>query len=518
MTTDAGLEPVTESSGCKQPLRSTIASRIEKPQYTSPKKSYGRVASANYSVKRSPASGSGFNDRPTCQRIQLPVDPFKCHPVHGSFQTSPSLALRSFPETMSTPSVKHEVMPHPAGPHAMDEVAQKVNAMLAATEALKPPGTTTLRPTITGRSRPIRRASSRLFAPFTKAWDRLNSKEGQDPKHASHSRPTRSHSVADRPRPSPKPSQLSQDDHNFSSISTLAVLLNEGQNLSKRKVHEVLSDGILRRYFAKDEELVEDDRLKAEDSSELNQQDDTQLSRDLETSDMHRQTPETIAPETDPFSEEENFFDDLSHGILSTLPVGSSTPRPPRSISLETSRYDQESPSRLVAERSQARVRVQVSSASSGSSKPHNTQLSTSHSGDDTSLCDAVKQICKKHPSPSKGYLEELEVAFRDCYPNKVEQQQRGPVGQIMQPGTRKPILQPQDKNKKIGRRASKSVSETPPDTKQSMILSCGEGSQNQALRPSARLAAPYRPAVPDADEPDELQWPSANQDEPQYF
>lgn len=108
--------------------------------------------------------------RPLTQATASPVDPFKMHPTTG-LKVSSSVPLRSF-ENQEGISKPHISSPREVSSITMckgpDEINEKLSAMLAATEALKP----ATEPTVNSGGSKM----SRIVAKMSTAFGKLNSK------------------------------------------------------------------------------------------------------------------------------------------------------------------------------------------------------------------------------------------------------------------------------------------------------------------------------------------------------
>lgn len=451
------------------------------------------------------------------------LDPFKLHPVNDLKVTSPvalgladaSLANQE-PCGQDTASVE-------AFPNA-DKINQKVHAMLAATNALKPSP-----PLITAPgSKFARVVPSKVMAKVSNAWDRFQTRPSlQDGR-------VRSKTVASL--------EFEHDDRS-SPISTIEIRLNEGDNLNKKKVQQIVGGHLTRKPVA-------DDGKALRSASFID---------DPFTKSVGIRTPPTVESESNtrrgeygdgesivtlmsysPFDSEQGFDNDIEEGILCATPVGSSTPRihvhrsrraspdPIANLDWAKEGYvtifpnrDELTTYRARFEFTHARA-LEITTISINDKKsisiPRQSAYSRSKSMREPNR--KALQWTKKHPSPSKEVLEDLETAFRKYADLKVAATLHDEPNELAESCISfAASLALRDANQIIpnGHSTSKNIQLTnptplkwPQSTPSSSVVGLSQGpclgDKGLRLYPKPRLAPRYRPNLAQADDIDELQ------------
>ncbi|PHH64103.1 hypothetical protein CDD81_4978 [Ophiocordyceps australis] len=380
---------------------------------------------------------------------------------HASFDYSPrSVGLARIPDdedsqrqisasdSTCTASPFHNHAKGITFPHLAktDEINEKVRAMLAATEALKPTNSPTDASCKTSRIAP-----SRMLTKVTNAWERL------------YSRPS-------TPQAKDGNKRLRRGDfseaQNRLSAGSAEEFLGDKNKTSKNKGHH--------------------QRQRASGSS-------------LATNDDVEACPQN--PQS-PFESEKGFEYNLQDRILTEAPIGYSTPR---AQSQDGAGADGSAPEHDLSEM-QVDVAREVKMRQEGATRGQARQLTLKPSQSTRSIrkpmqvhhvlsrhrtspskgCDMVK----KHPSPSKEDLEQLEQAL---------QRHEAPGG---------PVLSVKDKNQMIRRRSS-----TRDVDPLSLPFSCSRP-KSRLQRPSdddvkrrsrIRLGPPFRSVPGRSEELDEL-------------
>ncbi|UNI20676.1 hypothetical protein JDV02_006744 [Purpureocillium takamizusanense] len=321
-----------------------------------------------------------------------------------------------------------------------DEIERKVSAMLAATQALKPK---TPHPKGAAASKVSRMVPS-VLAKMSNAWDRLSSRPAtpESTEAAKIRKEAIRHNV-DGPAlrstthiPAP-PAHISTE--------TTALRRTEGTNLNKRKAQRIPGANMSGKLTSSARKS-----LKTDQAVDVSGGEPTALQppSDLEVWRMFVEMGEAGDParmaahgSDCPFGSEAGFEQNLEDRILNTQPTGSSTPRPgspckSSNASDPKSAYPSEGESlasdvkvnlakvavKLGDDEARATIR-QVDVKQSASVK--GTALA---SGADrrakSNVFDRINAIKgeerqKKHPSPSKQELENLELALQWYLPLK---------------------------------------------------------------------------------------------------
>lgn len=398
-----------------------------------------------------------------------------------------------------------------------DDIQDKVCAMLAATDALKPSFSQPCKSSIPKMSR----MPSRVLARVSSAWDRLQTKSSnsgskprvkltKQPIHEDIDGPLTSHPVFSSPILLKTP-----------LIDAIEIRLNEGDNLNRKKVQQMVGGCVPRKPIANDGKAFRSRRSIDDPFAEpalLHSPSIIENHANLKIMFGSNRTSLLII---DPFEAERGFDSNLEDGVLSSSPVCASTPRihlhrvqtPTMDDSLDgqcsklrTQTSLEKMTTDLTVYQSQEAVSLKKTASQSGHVRPlpNTDRVKVDLMRDKPFLEAGTTKWTKKHPSPSKRDLEELEIAFR-CYS---ELKRRG-IGEEADelaahytPSSR--YLSPRDTNRMMGVREE--------STKSVSVCADQSSARCQTRRQSddpkghqIRLAPLYRPMVPQSDETDEL-------------
>lgn len=364
--------------------------------------------------------------RPLPQSKTLSLDPLKSHPT-TNLKASTSVPLGDVDGNVRYRRAVGADRLAPADTSTdPEDINQKLHAMLAATNALKP---STPQMGNSSASKLTRMVSSRMFAKVSHAWDRLHSKSSfENPRGRDRGEAQVSNELGDGLLNSAFPSPAA-----MSPISTIEIRLNEGDNLNKKKVQRIVGGQVARKPVADDGKSLRSGKSLDDPFAECGRArtPTTFESRLKKESDNDS---DIIPPlPRNPFDSEKGFDNDIEDRILITPPVGSSTPRirveRVSSASLDDSPTMNHSRSTLLQVNSmlcgvqlglgrEELMRAQpleliAMKASEG--RLVNPVTRTRHDvAEMTPNIDAGgSNRVKKHPSPSKEALEDLEMAFR---------------------------------------------------------------------------------------------------------
>ncbi|KAK7424388.1 hypothetical protein QQZ08_008646 [Neonectria magnoliae] len=509
--------------------------RVEKH---SPKSS-GRAPRQNTSTRSRADSNqkrkeSGLQ-RPLPQSKTLCLDPLKFHPTAG-LQASTSVPLRDLDGNVRCRRTAGLGASAGAGePADPEEINQKLHAMLAATDALKP---ATPQVANSSASKLTRMVSSKMFSKVSHAWDRLQSKNSfENAKGRGKVGVQVNNEGDDELARTPLPSPAA-----MSPISTIEIRLNEGDNLNKKKVQRIVGGQVARKPVADDGKSLRsgkslDDPFAEYGGCRTPTTFESRLKMEADND------SDTIPPvPRNPFESEKGFDNDIEDRILSTPPVGSSTPRI-RVEKISTSSPD-ESPTirnlrstHLLSDSLLGGVSLRLGREGLMQARP--LEL-IAMKASERKLVDPVARTrhdlvqmepeidksvstrgVKKHPSPSKEALEDLEMAFRKYTKLKISGVNANEVDELASSFTSvtPPSLTPRDKNRLISNRLSAS------DIQDLVSPSARRGHHRplssspavsfhripraadnvRKLHGEIRLAPPYRPAGVKGDDIDEL-------------
>ncbi|PTB74473.1 hypothetical protein M440DRAFT_1446026 [Trichoderma longibrachiatum ATCC 18648] len=405
-----------------------------------------------------------------------------------------------------------------------DEIQEKVCAMLAATDALKP-SPSQAQSKKSPVSKVTRMTPSRMLAKVSSAWDRWQVKPTGTSAANPHAKLTKQPIRYDPNGPlTSHPVFHSPPVQRSSLIDTIEIRLNEGDNLNRKKVQQMVGGRVARKPVANDGNALRSGRPMDDDPFA-----EPAPYRQPSVVESRAKMKIMLGPSVsslliiDPFEAEKGFESNLEDRILSSSPVCASTPRihlyrvQTPTAGGGVSEHRSKVPTQMDPEKVTTDLSVYPSqeAVSLGKAPDHQAQLRPLPNTDriaigflrDAPSLDACHvKWSKKHPSPSKRDLEELEIAFR-CYS---ELKRRG-IGEEADelaahytPSAR--YLSPRDTNKLMRTREeddpSQSACEAQSPAKSHMRRPTDEARRRQHIR----LAPIYRPAILHSDEIDELQ------------
>ncbi|KAF5532755.1 hypothetical protein FMEXI_12248 [Fusarium mexicanum] len=323
------IPPLDFPSPIKTPLRSLDthprASRMGKH---SPSKAVGivprRAATTGRHRDTSQKRLSTSLQRRHVPTRSLSYDPLKFHPTKD-FAPATSVALDTCDNNARNRVAEGCQIPNIQDRCAGEEITGKLAAMLAATNALKP----LPQQANCSASRFTRMVPSKVRAKVSNAWDRFH------PKAVNHQETQArafSHSGDEQGdgwiRGSLVPTPRSHaSTENASPISNIELRLNEGDNLNKSKVQQIVGGRVNRKPLADDGKSLRNGKLVEDPFSE-------RADRRALTCFENRlnqgsnDDPKTPPPSLyNPFESEKGFDDNIEDRFLNSTPVGSSTPR-----------------------------------------------------------------------------------------------------------------------------------------------------------------------------------------------
>ncbi|KAL7823246.1 hypothetical protein V8C26DRAFT_418360 [Trichoderma gracile] len=405
-----------------------------------------------------------------------------------------------------------------------DEIEEKVCAMLAATDALKP-SPPQAQPRKSPVSKVTRMTPSRMLAKVSSAWDRWQVKSSSTPAAKPRAKLTKQPIRHDPNGPlTSHPVFHSPPLQRSSLIDTIEIRLNEGDNLNRKKVQQMVGGRVARKPVANDGNALRSGRSMDDDPF-------AEPAPHLPPSGVESRAKMKImlGPSVsslliiDPFEGEKGFESNLEDRILSSSPVCASTPRihlhrvqtPAAGDSvhehcskLQTQMGLEEMSTDMFVCPSQEAVCVGKVHDQEAQLRPLTTtdRIAVGYLRDAPSLDACQPKWSKKHPSPSKRDLEELEIAFR-CYS---ELKRRG-IGEEADelaahytPSARH--LSPRDTNTLMRTREEDDKSMSACEAQSPAKSHTRRPTDEVRRRQHIRLAPIYRPAIPHSDEIDELQ------------
>ncbi|CAM1500892.1 Fc.00g100540.m01.CDS01 [Cosmosporella sp. VM-42] len=528
------LSPLIERPGASPDTRSR-APRVGKysPKVSGKglKRASTTRAQQDPSIKR---KDSGLL-RPLPQSQILTLDPFKLHPTTG-LKASSSVPLRAVDGNIGNRRPETQNTSAPGGHDGAEEINQKVHAMLAATNALKP---SPAQATNSSTSKFTRMVPSKVFAKVSNVLERLHSKPSLQDTRGGKAMPSldgEEHQVLTKPD-TPMHSPTSA---NMSPISTIEIRLNEGHNLNKKKVQKIVGGQVVRKPVADDGKSLRSGKSMEDPFSELGKsrsptpfESRLKLEAEIESG--------AIPPiPRNPFESEKGFDNDIEDRILSTTPVGSSTPR--TRVERVSTSSSERSPTTRLSRSTKAQVDLMLDGVALrlGTGELTGAQpmgLAATRANQRT-LADPVRRTrqtsigtvqgldvsglkrMKKHPSPSKEALEDLKMAFRKYADLKVTGAKQDELDELASSFLSSPLsLTPREKNRFISCRLSASnINElSSPGGRRchSRRVSAAAAvpvsrlprpaENSLKLRAEIRLAPAYRPAFVHANDVDEL-------------
>ncbi|KAF9779115.1 hypothetical protein IL306_002488 [Fusarium sp. DS 682] len=357
----------------------------------------------------------------------LSYDPLKFHPAKNLAAPTP-MALGVIDK-----NVRNRVADGHRAPQeqcAGEEINGKLAAMLAATDALKP----SPQRANCSTSRFTRMVPSKVRAKVSNAWDRfypkaLNQEEKQAPAGLSLGDAQDDRWIRGNIVLTPH-SQASTE--NASPISNIELRLNEGGNLNKSKVQQIVGGRVNRKPLADDGKSLRNWKpIEIEDP--FSERGDCRTLTNFENllkkgSNDGQKTPPLLP--RNPFESEKGFDDNIEDRFLNSTPVGSSTPRIRigRPSTSSSERCSTSSDTHIPQKQFNEKLSASSTSNREGIAQNHYPSHELLGHGEEL-LVDAVTQSrrtwekvtgdldasnrMKKHPSPSKEALEKLEIQFQ---------------------------------------------------------------------------------------------------------
>ncbi|KAF5590442.1 uncharacterized protein FSUBG_10853 [Fusarium subglutinans] len=323
------IPPLDFPSPIKTPLRSLDtrprASRMGKH---SPSKAVGivprRAATTGRHRDTSQKRPSTSLQRRHVPTRSLSYDPLKFHPTKD-FALATSVALETCDNNARNRVAEGCQIPRIQDRCAGEEISGKLAAMLAATNALKP----LPQQANCSTSRFTRMVPSKVRAKVSNAWDRFHPKavnhEETQARAFSHLGDEQGDGWS---RGSLVPTPRSHaSTENASPISNIELRLNEGDNLNKSKVQQIVGGRVNRKPLADDGKSLRNGKLVEDPFSE--RADRRALTCfDNRLNQGSHDDPKTPPPSLyNPFESEKGFDDNIEDRFLNSTPVGSSTPR-----------------------------------------------------------------------------------------------------------------------------------------------------------------------------------------------
>ncbi|KAL7913873.1 hypothetical protein GGI35DRAFT_467183 [Trichoderma velutinum] len=524
-TPEVGEQPIISHSPKSLKERSTSSSRVHRPsapriQKMSPNNRFAKPSRPRGNSTSSPKRKDYSLIRPLADPVKRPTNrsPFATVKDTEAVCLLPHNVMDGAPRILLQSDLAGQGLAVAA---SADEIQEKVCAMLAATDALKPSPS---QPRKSPISKMTRMTPSRVLAKVSSAWDRwqvksssggakprakLTKQPSQDPPNG----PLTSHPVFASPAL-----------QKASLIDTIEIRLNEGDNLNRKKVQQMVGGRVARKPVANDGKTLRSGRSMDDDPFA-----EPALYRSPSAMDKHQQLKIIVGSNAtslliiDPFEAENGFESNLEDRILSSSPICASTPRIhlhrvqtpiledsfdeqcsklPTQISLEKVTTD------LTIYQSQEAISFRKSPNQSGQMRtlPNTDRITVGLVRDGPSLDMCSAKWTKKHPSPSKRDLEQLEIAFR-CYS---ELKRRG-IGEEADelaahytPSTR--YLSPRDTNRMMKAREEGVKSTSGSESQSPAKAQMRRPTDDLRRRHQIRLAPVYRPTIPQSDEVDELQ------------
>ncbi|KAK2057619.1 hypothetical protein LY76DRAFT_636422 [Colletotrichum caudatum] len=391
-------------------------------------------------------------------------------------------------------------------------VNDKLTAMLAATEALKPRGSQEATPTT---SNPSRNRRKKVMSKVRQALDIFQSKP-KTPESRIRGKISAPIALTTCDMPNPAVHYHLEEVEDASPVNSAHLRANGDDdtfgNRKMKKSQTIIGGCIVRKPLPNDGSVGSSDDPFSEAYEIIRTP--TPFEHRLKISiDSTDDIPPV--PVLNPFAAEKDFDADLE-GILSEKPLCASTPRTRTVYDAAT----QESPSKRYAKQGKRHLetlRGTEASNVTGGPAPRKLKLA----GGMKLFRDQADLSMKKHPSPSKDELNDLETRFR-AY--AIEQIKKAPLEErealeIKFAGLIGPnALTPRDKNAPMKSRATKDTMDEASSvveyqhTRESSVLSSKKSRIPRPVEPTTRVPfaprfAPQRqPTNFDAMELDELQ------------
>lgn len=394
-----------------------------------------------------------------------------------------------------------------------DEISRKLDAILAAPNAPKP-SATLLNVSSTPKISPV--TPSRGFARVSSAWDRFYTKPPDIGCKNTRSRLQKQHKNDGFARS--KPSDCKEQDpalSNLLPINTIEIHLNEGSNLNKKKVQKIVGRRVAHKPTAQNGAYLRCNQFPnvlcirpnhANGPDTVGCQPSLMIEKDANANTLLSKSP---------FESEKGFKNDLEDRILSTLPLGSSTPK----TRARSTHFGEHNTIDSIGSKSTQQRKLtfalpqpmQESQSRQDQMKvPELQELNNMERRCRTTTLQSRKVTCqmewgrgKKHPSPSKKALEDLEVAFRR-YTKLRQCGSNDGLDELASLHSTPTTITPRDKTRLKERRLTDLNNKAPRSLSRSRLSR--PASVSMECSPLIRLAPAYRPVGFHGDETDELQ------------
>ncbi|KAF4430947.1 hypothetical protein F53441_13932 [Fusarium austroafricanum] len=429
------ISPLDLPSPVKTPPKSSDRyPRGSRAVRLSPRKSPGRVPrrAATTGIRRD------ISKRRTISSLQrhhgptrsLSLDPLKFHPTNNVTVSTPLPLGAVDKNARNHVTEEHHILATQKESASGEEINEKLVAMLAATNALKPSP-----PLVTpSSSRFTRMVPSKVRAKVSNAWDRFHPKTSAQKEKDAPTNPPPGGEESERPIRKgiilTPPSRVSPE--NLSPISNIELRLNEGDNLNKSKVQQIVGGRVNRKPLADDGKSLRNGKSIEDPFSERGDRRTPTIfeSRLKKGVNNRSRTPSPLA--RNPFESEKGFDNNIEDRFLNSTPVGSSTPRirveRPSTPSSESSseagsmdlphrRFSEKLSSLSTSETEHLvqshRPRYRLVGPGKGSLIDSVTQARQGWEREAGGMVTTGSNRMKKHPSPSKEALEKLEIQFQ---------------------------------------------------------------------------------------------------------
>jgi hypothetical protein len=272
---------------------------------------------------------------------------------------------------------------------------------------------------------------SKVLAKVSNAWDRFHPKASSQEKGPQHKFAFDNGENTRLDRHELDASPVSPD--NMSPISNIEIRLNEGDNLNKRKVQRIVGGRVNRKPVADDGKSLRNGKPLEDPFSERH-------GSRIPTTFEHRlkaipdkEEGGLLALPRSPFESEKEFDNNIEDRFLNSTPVGSSTPRiiverASTSSGEYNSTADSTSPSQRRLSRKLNHPPLDFDRRDSDPNSHPRPDVSNPNAGDSIDSVSQARRAwerstrgftsfgtkrTKKHPSPSKEALEDLERELR---------------------------------------------------------------------------------------------------------
>ncbi|OHE95575.1 hypothetical protein CORC01_09165 [Colletotrichum orchidophilum] len=385
-------------------------------------------------------------------------------------------------------------------------VSDKVAAMLAATEALKPPGSgnNTLSSSKTSGFR-----RKKVISKVRHALDIFQPKPST-PESRIRGKISAPVGLTTCELPNPAAHYHLEEVEEASPVSSIELRFNEGNNLHNHKVQSIVGGRIIRKTAPDDGRSLRSGGSPDDPSSGQVGVNRTPTPFEYHLKSSIDSTGVPPVPSLNPFDAEKDFDTDLE-GILSEKPVCASTPRRPdrKAVPLD-------SPSKRYA-KADDRYLAFMNDNEGGPSAPGPTPKKLKLSGSLRLFHDQPDLSTKKHPSPNKEDLDDLETRFREYAIQQIELSpiEEQPALRIKFAGLIGPAaLGPKDKNTTLMSGEAKQRATKPSVVGEASTVSLRQYTREEFTqittsripRPAPRYTSYNRPSNSDALDIDELQ------------